>query len=83
MAGKRSNNSHKHVMANHQPRQDAARRKLLADARQAVYNEMTIEQKLKMLPDPPQCEKQRNKLTAALEKRNNNGNAPKTEATKS
>jgi hypothetical protein len=68
-------NTHKHPNANHQPRQKAADRKLHAQARQDVYNELTLEQKIAALPPEPYSKKQRARLMAALEKRN----APKPE----
>lgn len=69
------NNNHKHPNANHQPRQKAHDRKLNANARQDVYNELTLEQKIAALPPEPHAKKQRARLLAALEKRN----APKPE----
>jgi hypothetical protein len=81
-ANKRANNSHKFVTANHQPRQKAAQRKLLAEARQEVYNELTLEQKIKMLPPEPLAKKVRAKLMAQLTKKNNGGAAEKIVETK-
>lgn len=80
------NNNHKWPDANHQPRQKAAERKLRAEARQDVYNELTLEQKIAALPPEPYSKKQRARLLAALEKRNAPKPAPepkKDEATQS
>lgn len=72
-------NTHKHPQANHQPRQKAADRKLRAQARQDVYNELTLEQKIAALPPEPYSKKQRARLLAALEKQNAPKPEPKTE----
>ena len=72
------NNNRKYPNANHQPCQKAADRKLRAEARQEVYNELTLEQKIAALPPEPYSKKQRARLMAALEKRN----APKPEPKK-
>jgi hypothetical protein len=65
----KTNKAHRHPDANHQPRQDAMKRKVEAQARQEVYDELTIEQKLKLLPPEPLCKKQRAKLMKQLEQR--------------
>ncbi len=75
MPGPKLNNIRKHPNANHQPCHKAADRKLRAEARQDVYNELTLEQKIAALPPEPHAKKQRARLLAALEKRN----APKPE----
>ena len=72
-------NTHKHPNANHQPRQKAHDRKLSALARQDVYSELTLEQKIAALPPEPHAKKQRARLQAALEKRNAPKPEPKTE----
>ena len=56
--------------ANHQPRQKAMDRKIRAQARQEVYNELTLEQKIALLPPEPFSKKQRARLMALLEKKN-------------
>jgi hypothetical protein len=63
-------NTHKYPNANHQPRQKAADRKLHAQARQDVYNELTLEQKIAALPPEPYSKKQRARLLAKLAQRN-------------
>ncbi len=70
-------NTHKYPEANHQPRHKAADRKLRAEARQEVYDELSLEQKIAALPPEPYSKKQRARLMAALEKRNKP--APKQE----
>lgn len=72
------NNNRKYPNANHQPCHKAADRKLNAEARQSVYDELTLEQKIAALPPEPFSKKQRARLLAALEKRN----APKPEPKK-
>ena len=72
------NNTRRYPDANHQPCQKAADRKLRAEARQEVYNELTLEQKIAALPPEPYSKKQRARLLAALEKQN----APKPEPKK-
>jgi hypothetical protein len=68
-------NTHKWPDANHQPRQKAGDRKLNSEARQSVYDELTLEQKIAALPPEPFSAKQRARLLAKLEKQN----APKAE----
>jgi hypothetical protein len=74
------NNRRKFPNANHQPCHKAAERKLKAEARQDVYNELTLEQKIAALPPEPQAKKQRARLLALLERRNAPKPAPKNEA---
>jgi hypothetical protein len=75
-------NTHKHPQANHQPRHKAAERKLQSEARQSVYDELTLEQKIAALPPEPYSKKQRARLLALLEKRNAPKPAPKNDAPK-
>jgi hypothetical protein len=74
------NNTRKYPNANHQPCQKADQRKLQAEARQSVYDELTLEQKIAALPPEPYSKKQRARLLALLEKRNAPKPAPKNEA---
>ena len=61
-------NTHKHPDANHQPRHKAAERKLQAEVRQSVYDEMPLQRKIDQLPPEPFAAKQRKKLFSKLEK---------------
>lgn len=70
MPGPKANNNRKYPEANHQPRHKAADRKLRAEVRQEVYNELSLEQKIAALPPEPYSKKQRARLMAALEKKN-------------
>ena len=63
-------NTHKWPDANHQPRQKAADRKMKAEVRQELANELTLEQKLAKLPPEPHCAKQRARYTAQLAEKN-------------
>ena len=63
-------NTHKWPDANHQPRQKAGDRKLNSEARQSVYDELTLEQKIAALPPEPHSAKQRARLLAKLAKQN-------------
>ena len=78
MPGPKQNNNRKYSDANHQPRHKAADRKLHAEARQEVYNELSLEQKIAALPPEPHSKKQRARLMAALEKRNKPAPAKET-----
>lgn len=69
MPGPKQNNNRKYPDANHQPRQKAFDRKLRAEARQEVYNELTLEQKIAALPPEPHSKKQRARLAALLNKK--------------
>ena len=70
-ANHKTNKTKRHPDANHQPRQNAMKRKAEAQARQEVYNELTIEQKIKLLPSEPFSQKQRTKLMKQLEQKKN------------
>jgi hypothetical protein len=61
-------NTHKYPAANHQPRHKAAERKLQAEARQFVYDELSLEQKIAQLPPEPYAKKQRARLLGKLAK---------------
>jgi hypothetical protein len=69
MPGPKQNNRRVYPNANHQPMHKAADRVDRAQARQEVYDELTLEQKIARLPPEPQAKKQRARLTALLEKR--------------
>lgn len=69
MPGPKQNNNRKYPDANHQPRHKAADRKMKAEVRQEVYNELTLEQKIAALPPEPHAKKQRARLTALLNKK--------------
>jgi hypothetical protein len=76
MPGPKQNNKRKYPDANHQPCHKAADRKMRAEVRQEVYNELTLEQKIAALPPEPHAKKQRARLMALLAKRN----SPKIES---
>jgi hypothetical protein len=71
-AVRKQNNNRKYPLATRQPRHKDAQRKLLAQARQEVYNGLTLEQKMAALPPESSglAKKVRSKLNAALEKKN-------------
>lgn len=73
-------NTHKWPDANHQPRHKAADRKMKAEVRQELSNELTLEQKLAKLPPEPLCAKQRTRYTAQIAKRNATKAEPKNAA---
>lgn len=75
MPGPKQNNRRVYPDANHQPRHKAADRKMRAEVRQELANELTLEQKLAKLPPEPLCAKQRARYLAQIAKRN----APKPE----
>lgn len=79
MPGPKLNNNRRFPDANRQPNHKAAQRKLKADVRQELANELTLEQKLAKLPPEPLCAKQRARYTAQLAKRNAPKAAPKNE----
>lgn len=74
-------NTHKHPGANHQPNHKAADRKMKAEVRQEFYDKLSLEEKIARLPAEPHAKKQRARLLAALEKRNQPKAEPKTETT--
>jgi len=76
MPGPKLNNNRRFPDANRQPNHKAADRKLKAEVRQELANELTLEQKLAKLPPEPLCAKQRARYTAQLAKRS----APKQTA---
>ncbi len=82
MPGPKLNNRRIYPDANHQPRHKAAERKLKAEVRQELANELTLEQKLAKLPPEPLCAKQRARYTAQLAKRNAPKPEPKNETPK-
>jgi hypothetical protein len=51
-------------------KQIKARKRKEAEARQAEYDQLTIQQKLDKLPPEPHCQKQRAKLLALLKEPN-------------
>ena len=48
-------NTHKYPAANHQPRHKAAERKLQAEARQFVYDELSLQHKDRSTPSRALC----------------------------
>ena len=82
MPGPKLNNNRRFPDANHQPCHKAAERKLNAEVRQELANELTLEEKLAKLPPEPHCAKQRARYTAQLAKRNAPKPEPKNEAQK-
>jgi len=68
---KRAHNDHKYPEANHQPRHMASIRKADSIERQKYYDGLTLEQKIAKLPPEPHAAKQRAKLMAQLEAKNN------------
>ena len=64
------NNNRKFPNATRQPCHKDAERKLQAEVRQSVYDELSLERKLALLPAEPAAKKQRAKLLARLEKQN-------------
>lgn len=70
MPGPKLNNNRRFPDANRQPNHKAADRKMKAQVRQELANELTLEQKLAKLPPEPLCAKQRARYTAQLAKRN-------------
>lgn len=58
----KTNNNRRFPIANHQPCHKAAERIGKAEARQELYDVLTIQQKLDRLPPPPAADKQRQKL---------------------
>lgn len=70
MPGPKLNNRRRYPDANHQPCHKAADRKMRAEVRQELANELTLEQKIAKLPPEPLCAKQRNRYAAQLAKRN-------------
>ena len=74
------NNNKKFPTANKQPRHKAAERKLQAEVRQSVYNELSLQRKIDQLAPEPVAAKQRKKLLAKLEKQKSNKLEVKTDS---
>lgn len=70
MPGPKLNNTRKYPDANHQPRHKAADRKMRAEVRQELSDELTLEQKIAKLPPEPYAAKQRARYQAQLAKKN-------------
>lgn len=82
MPGPKLNNRRIYPDANHQPRHKAADRKMRAEVRQELANELTLEQKIAKLPPEPHAAKQRARYAAQLVKRNAPKPEPKNDAPK-
>ena len=78
----KTNNRRVYPDANHQPRHLAKMRKEDAEARQKVYDALTLEQKIAKLPPEPHAKQQRARLLAALAKQNAPKQATKNEVPK-
>lgn len=70
MPGPKQNNRRVYPDATRQPRQFDAMRKREAKERQEAYAKLSLEEKLARLPAAPAAAKQRAKLMALLEKKN-------------
>ncbi len=82
MPGPKLNNIRKFPDANHQPCQKAADRKMRAEVRQEFYDKLSLEEKISRLPPEPHAKKQRARLQALLEKKNQPKQEPQqTQAT--
>lgn len=75
----KTNNNKKYPEADRQPRHKAAERIGKSQARQEMYNELTLEEKIARLPAEG-AKKQRARLMALLEKQNAKAEAEKAVA---